>query len=153
MCSFTDYNEESDCLPGPSKKARLQYEDVYSDDELPTKNIDVLTPFNSTDIKAGSYVILKLDECSKAKKINQNCYKYAAVCQGPVDDDGEVEVVFLRLTNSTYTSGQLFRLDERDVSHVSFDQIKCVLNKPILVTKGKRKYYKFLHELDIYEKM
>lgn len=159
-------------LPSTSGNQRLRYEDVYSDsdDDLRSGKKDIHgnsgetnytvkeyatmnTCFSAGDIKDQIYIIVELLEQSTNKtKHKQNIYRYVAICQNEVDEDGEVEESFLRIVDSKSQTNQLFRPDENDGCVIKFEEIRCILKPPTKVFKGKRVYYSFPTKLDIFEK-
>lgn len=130
---------------------KLKYEDVYSDEENTNEPI---CSKSSTSIKTGSYILVNVKkEKNKIKDAKTfDTYRYAAVCQSDVDNDGEVTVAFLKIiSDKSNRNEQVFRLDEQDKSCIEYDQIVKVLPQPNLVLKGNRVYYKFPEIVDIFE--
>ena len=131
---ISDYIRDDDNYPGPSGNQRLRYKDVYfseSEDEPNQLNTDVKKSFSASDITDQTFVVVKLEESTNKKtKHITTIYRYAAVCQGEIDEEGELGVIFLRVICIGDKSGQLFRLDEKDYSTLDFEQIKCTLNPP-----------------------
>ncbi|CAK1603193.1 unnamed protein product [Parnassius mnemosyne] len=90
-------------------------------------------------------------------------YSYVTICQSDVDEEGEVKLMSLKVTNNnaflfkadeedevklmslkvTNNNAFLFKADEEDISYVSFDDILEILPNPSLIIKGNRVYYKF----------
>lgn len=73
-------------------------------------------------------------------------YRYAAVCSSSLEDNGEVEVTFLKRAGNATT---LFKTDENDISYVHYTDIISVLSPPTLVIKGDRFYYKFEQDINV----
>uniref|UniRef100_A0A2A4JBN8 Uncharacterized protein n=1 Tax=Heliothis virescens TaxID=7102 RepID=A0A2A4JBN8_HELVI len=90
----------------------------------------------------GDYVLIKY-------MIRNKEYRYAAICSSDINDDGEMRVTFLKVCDQ---NGTLFKLDEKDVADVPFEQIIHKLPVPDLVTKGKRVFYQFKEDIDVFEK-
>lgn len=78
-------------------------------------------------------------------------YRYVARSRQEIDEDGEIEVVFLKVSVDKDGS-QRFIVDERDISSIIFEQVKSILPRPPTVMKGKRQYLKFPTEVDVFEK-
>lgn len=141
------------------------YEEVYSDDSAeenavnPTplnekENYDAvsepgpsfaltrleLTPNN---VQNGVFVLAQF-----ATKNKRQTYRYVTICQSSVDEEGEVKLMSLKMTDN---DASLFRADETDISYVSFEDILEILPNPTLTLKGNRIYYKFHKNLDIFE--
>ncbi|XP_048001800.1 uncharacterized protein LOC125238480 [Leguminivora glycinivorella] len=78
--------------------------------------------------------------------------RYSYVCKAltPVEEDGEVKVVFLRVAGKK--DARLFRLDERDINYVDSEDIIKILPNPTVVKKGLRVYYQFDVSIDVFEK-
>lgn len=139
-----------------SPKTRMRYNEVYSDEESLTEphivvesseSIENFT-FNAEDIRNQTYVMVELeDERNKKPKTR---FRYAAITTDDMDEDGDVNVCFLRIVDNK--GAQLFRLDEKDRSSVHFNEIKSILKDPSLERRGKRVFYKFGSQLDIFEK-
>lgn len=72
-----------------------------------------------------------------------------AVCSSGLEDNGEVEVTFMKCVGGDKS---FFKSDEDDTSFVHFTDILTILPPPNLVLKGRRVFYKFDSEVDINEK-
>ena len=77
-------------------------------------------------------------------------YRYAAVAQGDVEDDGEIKIMCLNATDETK---KIFQVNEADVSYIQYEQIKCLLPSAKLKLKESQIYYEFPISLDIFERM
>lgn len=75
-------------------------------------------------------------------------YKYVAVCHGELDENGEVEVMFLRSTGNN----KCFKTVEEDVAFVHYTDIVCILPPPNLQVSGGRISYKFDELIKVVEK-
>lgn len=75
-------------------------------------------------------------------------YRYAAVCQGNVDD-GEIEVMSLKTRS---TENVLFKQDDNDICFIRFDQILEILPEPTIVMQGNRVLYKFPKKINVQER-
>nr|CAH7751031.1 unnamed protein product [Callosobruchus chinensis] len=121
-------------------KSKLQFSDVYSDDEVPSCS------YPCSKAKTGDYVLVSLESINKKLAIQ---YRYVAVCQSDFQDS-EIKVAYLKLCDCQ--NGDLFKLgEENDVSYVQEDQILEVLPEPKLLIKGHRIYYKFPRSIDVFE--
>nr|CAH7730600.1 unnamed protein product [Callosobruchus chinensis] len=119
-------------------KSKLQFSDVYSDDEVPSCS------YPCSKAKTGDYVLVSLESINKKLAIQ---YRYVAVCQSDFQDS-EIKVAYLKLCDCQ--NGDLFKLgEENDVSYVQEDQILEVLPEPKLLIKGHRIYYKFPRSIDV----
>lgn len=118
--------------------------DNEDEDHLPEMSSDQQQPPKLEEIKHGTYVLVQF---KGPRKTN---YRYVAVCQSDVEDDGDVKIMCLKLSGE---SGNRFRVDEKDVSYVNFDQILYILPTPSLVMQGNRVTYNFNIKVDIYEKV
>lgn len=76
-------------------------------------------------------------------------YRYVTICQSGADEEGEVKVMSLKVTNN---DASLFRADEDDISYVSFEDILEILPNPSLILKRNRIYYEFPKRLGVFEK-
>lgn len=65
------------------------------------------------------------------------------------DDENDLRVTFLKICDQ---KAQLFKIDDRDISDVSFDQVVLKLDNPDLILKGKRIFYQFPTEVDVFER-
>lgn len=95
-------------------------------------------------VKQGTFVLVEFVSGSK-QKIK---YKYVGLCKSELDEDGDVRIMYLKNCGERNT---LFKLNESDVSDVTFDQIVAILPDPMLRLKGKRAFYKFKGSIDVYE--
>lgn len=80
-------------------------------------------------------------------KINK--YRYVAVADTSVDEDGEIKVTFLRCQRN---SARIFKTEQNDVAYVPCEQVIKILPTPKLQKKGSRSYYCFDENMDIFEK-
>lgn len=78
-----------------------------------------------------------------------NKYRYAAMADTTVEEDGEVKVTFLK---SQGPDAKTFAVNHKDVSYVSYEQIVKILPKPRLKIKGTSRYYCFTDDVEIFEK-
>lgn len=65
------------------------------------------------------------------------------------DNDGELTVTFMKICDD---KGHTFRMDEDDISDVSFEQILEKLPQPDLSPKGRRLFYYFPIAVSVFEK-
>lgn len=103
---------------------------------------DILKAQLHTSYNQGDYVLVKY-------ATPKTEYRYAGICSYVDEEEGELRVTFLQLAN---TAGTLFKLDENDISDVSVEQVIKKLPVPSLIMKGKRVFYKFNEEIDVFEK-
>lgn len=121
---------------------KLNFNDVYSDDEeAGTSNGKTESIFHN--IKKGTFLLVQL----KTKKVN---YRYVAVAQNEIEEDGEVRVMFLKVWE--FNNKQVFRPNERDISYVIFDDILDVLPTPSMIFQNNKAFYEFNLEVDVFEK-
>ncbi len=97
------------------------------------------------DIRPGTYVVVKCD----GNIDDRTMYRTAAVCRGEVEEDGEVQVVVLRLDAD---DGINFPMAESDVSYVEFDDILCILPVPHVLLRRNRVLYNFPRPIPVYER-
>ena len=90
----------------------------------------------------GDYVLVKFP----AKNVE---YRYAAVINEIDDDENDLRVTFLKICDKKV---QTFRIDDKDISDVSFDQVIQKLDNPDLIVKGKRMFYKFSTQVNVFER-
>lgn len=101
---------------------------------------------NWIDIKEGAFVLVKV--CS-ATKTSTN-YKYLCIVQKKDEDDGEITVQGLRVTNKFGTE---FVVKENDIFNINIDSIIEILTDSKLVLKNRAVTYKFPKPVDVYEKL
>lgn len=89
----------------------------------------------------GDYVLVKYP----AKNIE---YRYAAVINDIDNDESELRVTFLKICVQKM---QMFRIDDNDVADVSFDQVVQKLDNIDLILKGKRIFYQFSTQAQVFE--
>ncbi|KAF5275007.1 hypothetical protein FQA39_LY06944 [Lamprigera yunnana] len=90
----------------------------------------------------GDYVLVKFP----TKNVK---YRYAAVINEIDDDKNDLRVAFLKICDHNV---QTFRIDDKDISDVSFDEIIQKLDNPDLIVKGKRIFYQFSTQVDVFER-
>ena len=91
---------------------------------------------------SGDYVLVKF-------KVRNTEYRYAAVINQVDNEEGELTVTFMKLCDN---KGHKFRMDENDMSDVSFNQIQEKLPDPDLRIKGRRRFYYFPISVSVFEK-
>lgn len=67
-------------------------------------------------------------------------YRYAGVCPSDFDNEGEIRVTFLKISNE---DGTLFKIDENNMSYVKWEEILTILPVPKIVMRGTKVFYKF----------
>ena len=90
----------------------------------------------------GDYVLVKF-------LVRNTEYCYAAVINKIDTEEGELTVTFLKICDD---KGHTFRVDENDVSDVSFDQVVKKLPNPDIALKGKRIFYYFNIPVPVFER-
>ena len=75
-------------------------------------------------------------------------YRYVAMCTG-IEEDNEEQVIFCKICDNT---GKNFRIDDNDVSFISWGQIIEKIPTPNLKMKGQRIYYEFHQSINVFEK-
>lgn len=146
--SPTTASDSEDSLPLinyiPDKtKQRIQYEDVYSDEEAgPSSSVSTGLELTPKNIREGVYILVEY-------KTEQVQYRYAGITLNDVDDD-EVKVMFLKVCK--LQKSQAFRVKLNDVAFVNFDQIISILPSPIRLVDANKTYFKFKDEVDVFEK-
>lgn len=65
------------------------------------------------------------------------------------DEDAELTVMFMKIRDD---KGQMFSIDENDVSGVAYENIIEKLPNPQIVLKGKRIFYTFPISIPVFEK-
>nr|CAI5859694.1 unnamed protein product [Callosobruchus analis] len=127
---------------------KLVVEDIYTDSEnedqanLPESTIDIAGPSSIDHYKIGDYVLVKFP-------VRNTEYRYAALVNEISEEEGEINVTFMKVCNDM---GQTFKIVENDVSDVTFEQILRKLPKPDIVLKGKRVFYFFESPVPVFEK-
>ncbi|KAF9422065.1 hypothetical protein HW555_002086 [Spodoptera exigua] len=137
-------------------KTKLNVDDIYTDSE--NENIDNLqdptmetdddaalagpSSINQQNYTIGDYVLVKF-------LVRNTEYCYAAVINKIDMEEGELTVTFLKICDD---KGHTFRVDENDVSDVSFDQVLKKLPNPDIALKGKRIFYYFNIPVPVFEK-
>jgi len=136
-----------------NEKRKLNYNDVYSDSDT---DLDQIEPNDhlarngkSGDegenlIQIGSYVLVRFVSNKSTERVKE--YKFIAVCQGPVGEDSEVEVMFMKLIK-TSAKGDTFVMDENNTSHINTSQVIKILKQPSIKTCSNRIYYEFTDDL------
>lgn len=134
----------------------LLYTDVYtysSDSEVSDIPIheaiekDVTGELPCVDaIKHGTFVLVEFGETTKKRCSNK--YRYAAICLSNVEEDGDVKVMCMKGVGD---SGRLFKVDDKDISYVQFDQILQVLPEPDVKRVRNTIFYEFKGNFDVFE--
>ncbi|CAH0558950.1 unnamed protein product [Brassicogethes aeneus] len=113
---------------------------IYDEEAGPSvKNKGELSCQN---IRTGTYLLVQL----KTKKI---CYRYVAVAQNDIEEDGEVRVMYLRVCK--LNKKQVFKIDENDMSYVRYEDITSILPSPIIISHKCIQYYQFEKDIDVFE--
>ncbi|KAJ8719460.1 hypothetical protein PYW08_011635 [Mythimna loreyi] len=134
---FTE-SEAEDLEPAKSELTPTQTKSLQRlDDAIPGTS-----GFQNSFYNTGDYVLVKYT----AKNVE---YRYAAVINGIDDEENDLRVTFLKICDQ---KAQLFRIDDNDISDVSFEQVVLKLDNPDLILKGKRIFYKFPTEVKVFER-
>ncbi|CAK1584774.1 unnamed protein product [Parnassius mnemosyne] len=141
-------------------KSRLTEEEVFTDSisEQNLESVETSTPnklpktfddeiagtsgTQNSCYNTGDYVLVKLS----AKNVE---YRYAAVVNEIDEDENDLQVTFLKICDKKM---QTFKINDRDISDVSFDQVIQKLDNPNFILKGKRIFYKFSTQVDVFER-
>ncbi|CAH0550451.1 unnamed protein product [Brassicogethes aeneus] len=121
---------------------KLNFIDVYSDDEEAGPSVKNKGELSCQNIRTGTYLLVQL----KTKKI---CYRYVAVAQNDIEEDGEVRVMYLRVCK--LNKKQVFKIDENDISYVRYEDITSILPSPIIISHKCIQYYQFEKDIDVFE--
>lgn len=139
----SDSNEEDD----------FSVKDTTDDDEVDLQNLtedpDDEVSMEQPDvnkIQHGTHVLVQF--VGGIRKTTK--YRYAAVCQGNVEEDGEVKITCLNVISGS--CAKLFKINESDTSYVDFGQILGILPNPKIKLKGNRVFYEFERRVDVFEK-
>lgn len=136
-------------------KTKLNVDDIYTDSESEKMNnsqdstretddaaLAGPSSINQQNYTIGDYVLVKF-------LVRNTEYCYAAVINKIDTEEGELTVTFLKICDD---KGHTFRVDENDVSDVSFDQVLKKLPNPDIALKGKRIFYYFNIPVPVFEK-
>lgn len=91
---------------------------------------------------SGDYVLVKFN-------VRNTEYRYAAVITQVDNEEGELTVTFMKICDK---KGHKFKMDENDISDVSFDQILQKLPDPDLSLKGRTLFYYFPVSVPVFQK-
>lgn len=98
------------------------------------------------------YILVEVPcENGKGRKLKESkMFRYAAICQGSVDDENFISVMFLKSHVSSNTN---FIDDDEDITHVNFKNILNRLPNPSVKPKCLFTIlYEFNGEVDVLEK-
>lgn len=70
------------------------------------------------------------------------------MCTG-VEESNEVQVVFCKICDET---GKNFKINDDDISFITWDQVIKELPAPDLKMKGQRIFYAFNESVDVFER-
>lgn len=149
----------SKTLPHASDRAsrKLRYEDVYSDSSSDESFANPEGIFSAetrqdgcetdklvtrSEVVPGVFVLVRLLS-SKGKE-----FRYVAVCQSGVKENGEVDVAFMKMYGQ---NKKLFRINAGDEKIVFAEDILQVLSEPQIKTVGDRFVYEFKQVINIFE--
>lgn len=140
------------------EKPRWRVEDIFTESEsendldsaeftpdMLTKALDAEVAGTSGEhqpcYNTGDYVLVRFS-------VKNMDYRYAAVINEIDEEENDLRVTFLKICDGKV---QTFKIDENDISDVSFDQVIQKLDSPDLILKGKRVFYKFPALVDVFE--
>lgn len=149
FCSnFCPHFRLADIKYTQNNPTKLDVSAVYTDSE---EDVGASTSLiNAEDNKNTPMTVKNGDFVLVEYKINGKNYRYAGVCTSDFDnEEGEIQVTFLKISNEC---GTLFKIDEQDVSDVKWEEILNVLPVPNIIMKGNRVFYKFPKAVDVFEK-
>lgn len=89
----------------------------------------------------GDFVLVKLQDTKTE-------YRYVAMCAGVEDD--ELQVIFCKICDET---AKKFRINDDDISFITWDQVLKKLPSPILKMRGQRIFYAFNESFDVFERV
>lgn len=139
----------------PGLEAKLDVSKIFADapsemHDVPEMNSKTQMPSRSKNLNGmennysnGDYVLVSFQNNKKSE------YRYVGVCSSDMDEDGEILITFLKIWNA---QGNIFKLDDNDVSHVPVEQICEKLPQPNIFLQGNRILYKFKNPVNVYEK-
>ncbi|KAK4886514.1 hypothetical protein RN001_002785 [Aquatica leii] len=107
-----------------------------------TEYKNIVGPNSVHPYKIGNHVLVQFPVGNKE-------YRYVAIVNQIDKEEGELTVTFMKICDNT---GHTFKVDEDDVSDVSFEQILEKLPNPNLVLKGKRIFNFFKSSVPVFEK-
>nr|CAH7719872.1 unnamed protein product [Callosobruchus chinensis] len=122
---------ETELTPTPNKSPQRLDDDIAG-----------TSGSRNTCYNTGDYVLVKFP----TKNVE---YRYAAVINEIDDYENDLRVTFLKICDHKV---QTFRIDDKDISDVSFDQVIQKLDNPDLISKGKRIFYQFSTQVDVFER-
>jgi hypothetical protein len=90
----------------------------------------------------GDFVLVKLE-------YRKTEYRYVAMCTG-VEENDEVQVVFCKICDQT---GKNFRINDDDISFITWDQVIKELPAPELKSRSRQRIFYAFHEaVDVFER-
>lgn len=96
-------------------------------------------------IQPGVFLLVKINSTGKSA----NKYRYVCIVQSKDDEDGEIIVQGLRVSDE---SGTEFVVQEGDIFVTTIDYVDEKLPEPKLIYKKRVLTYKFKNAVDVYEK-
>ncbi|KAG8268423.1 hypothetical protein J6590_025735 [Homalodisca vitripennis] len=103
-------------------KTRLRYKDVYSDTDYTSeeevlsseKILSACSIKTPSDLFSGMYVLVEVpcEQVRGKKSKGGKMYRYAAICQGCVDNENYASVMFLK----SHGSNRIFIADNDDIN-------------------------------------
>ncbi|KAL3286073.1 hypothetical protein HHI36_000586, partial [Cryptolaemus montrouzieri] len=123
----------------------IQKQNLTSNDSIEKDDIAKNTPKNKSNNESenmagqssiqqynvGGYILVKFP-------VRKMEYRYAAIINQIDKEEGEITVTFMKICNNRVHT---FKIDEKNVSDVSFEQIVKKLPNPDLILKGKRRFF------------
>lgn len=100
-------------------------------------------------MKLGLFVLVEIPSDNNkpvSSKSTLKQYRYLGICQSEVDEEDDVNIMFLKCVDKNKS---LFKLDENEVCFVKFDQLLFKVLTPEIKPQGNRLFYKFGSKLDV----
>lgn len=122
-------------------RRHLIYSDVYTDSENDDINLPepiAMSKLEASDIHSGMFVLVDL--LTEKKNTSTRKSSYIAICQSDVDNEDDVQVMFLKAVGN---DKKKIIPDENDVAFVQLHQIICKLTISNTKIRGNRLVYEF----------
>ncbi|KAJ2937178.1 hypothetical protein O0L34_g19289 [Tuta absoluta] len=95
-------------------------------------------------LSAGDFLHVYVHTSTTKNKI----YSYVCKALTDVEEDSDLKVMFLRVVTK---DAKRFRLDEKDICYISYDDVIKILPAPAVIKRGHRTYYEFKTAIDVFE--
>lgn len=140
ICSLTHSNPISTWVGTNNMKTNPRDDSIEFQDVAGPSSTK--SHYSCEQYKVGDHVLVKFP----AKNIE---YRYVGIVNQVDDEDAELTVMFMKIRDD---KGQMFSIDENDVSGVAYENIIEKLPNPQIVLKGKRIFYTFPISIPVFEK-